>query len=232
MTLRGKLQKIIRDYRTVVKVVDHNARESDDRAYGGFVRMAKGKLQEHITEQLVRATWTHIGGKAKVLDINASKIAIPIRQSYIDRIKDPAVAAYIRQNIDNYVYRLAVDKHVFINEKFVVGIECKAFAENAMIKRILVDFDLLKTQHPNLSCYLFQLESQLGGDYSALTKPVYGSHSTHTIQSYFSCDLHIVTLLAGERNINRPIHKHFKPLKIESLQNAVDILADDLKRFL
>jgi len=232
VTLRAKLQKIIRDYRTVVKVVDHNARESDDRAYGGFVRMAKGKLQEHITEQLVRATWTHIGGKAKALDINAKKIAIPIKQSYIDRIGDSEVAAHIRQNIDNYVYRLAVDKHVFINEKFVVGIECKAFAENAMLKRILVDFDLLKTQHPNLSCYLFQLESQLGGDYSALTKPVHGSHSTHTIQSYFSCDLHIVTLLAGERNINRPIHKHFKPLTIESLQNAVDILAEDLRRFL
>jgi len=232
MTLRGKLQEIIRDYRTVVKVVDHDARETDDRAYGGVVRMVKGKLQEHITEQLVRATWAHVGGKAKALDINAKKTAIPIKQSYIDRIKDPAVVAHIRQNIDNYVYRLAVDKHVFVDGKFVIGIECKAFAENAMIKRILVDFDLLKTRHPNLSCYLFQLESQLGGDYSALTKPVYGSHSTHTIQSYFSCDLHIVTLLAGERNINRPIHKHFKPLKIESLQNAVDILTEDMRRFL
>jgi len=232
MTLRGKLQKIIRNYRAVVEVVDHNARESDDRAYGGFVRMAKGKMQELITEQLVRATWAHIGGDADALDINAKKIAIPIRQSYIDRIDEPEVAAYIRQNIDNYVYRLAVDKHVFIDGKFVIGIECKAFAENAMLKRILVDFDLLKTQYPDLSCYLFQLESQLGGDYSALTKPAYGSYSTHTIQSYFSCDLHIVTLLAGERNINRPIHKHFKPLKIESLQNAVDILADDMRRFL
>ncbi|MDD9883025.1 MAG: restriction endonuclease [Gammaproteobacteria bacterium] len=232
MTLRKKLQKIIRDYRTVVQVVDQDARESEDRAYGGFVRMAKGKLQEHIAEQLVRATWAHVGGDAEVLDINAKKVAIPIRQSYIDRIKEAEVAEYVRQNIDNYVYRLAVDKHVFIDGKFVIGIECKAFAENAMLKRILVDFDLLKTRHPNLSCYLFQLESQLGGDYSAMTKPTYGSYSTHTIQSYFSCDLHIVTLLAGERNINRPIHKHFKPLKIESLQNAVDILADDMRRFL
>ncbi|MDD9810809.1 MAG: restriction endonuclease [Gammaproteobacteria bacterium] len=232
MTLRKKLQKIIRDYRTVVQVVDQDARESEDRAYGGFVRMTKGRLQEQITEQLVRATWAHVGGDAEVLDINAKKIAIPIRQSYIDRIKDPEVAEHVRQNIDNYVYRLAVDKHVFIDGQFVIGIECKAYAENAMLKRILVDFDLLKTRHPNLSCYLFQLESQLGGDYSAMTKPTYGSYSTHTIQSYFSCDLHIVTLLAGERNINRPIHKHFKPLKIESLQNAVDILADDMRRFL
>jgi len=232
MTLRATLNKIIRDYRTVMQTVDQDARETDDRAYGGVVRMTKGRLQERITEQLVRAAWAHIGGKAKALDINAKKIAIPIKQSYIDRIGDSEVAEYVRQNIDKYVYRLAVDKHVFIDDKFVIGIECKAYTENAMLKRILVDFDLLKTQHPNLSCYLFQLESQLGGDYSALTKPVHGSHSTHTIQSYFSCDLHIVTLLAGERNINRPIHKHFKPLTIESLQNAVDILAEDLRRFL
>jgi len=232
MTLRATLNKIIRDYRTVMQAVDQDARETDDRAYGGVVRMTKGRLQERITEQLVRATWAHIGGKAKAIDINASKIAIPIQQSYIDRIGDSEVATHIRQNIDNYVYRLAVDKHVFIGDQFVIGIECKAYTENAMLKRILVDFDLLKTQHPNLSCYLFQLESQLGGDYSALTKPVYGSHSTHTIQSYFSCDLHIVTLLAGERNINRPIHKHFKPMTIESLQNAVDILAEDMRRFL
>ena len=33
-----------------------------------------------------------------------------------------------------------------------------------MIKRILIDFHLLKTIFPNISCYLFQLESQLGGE--------------------------------------------------------------------
>ncbi len=80
--------------------------------------------------------------------------------------------------------------------------------------------------------FLFQLESQLGGDYSALEKPVYGSHSTHTLQSYFSCDLNIITLLAGERKVDKPIHKHFKPLEISVLQDAVDILAEDMSQFL
>jgi len=232
MNIRKKLENIIDDYRAVVQVFGEDDRDVDERGYGRFVHLAREKLQRHIAEQLVRATWAHVGGDAEVLDINARKIAIPIQQSYIDRIKEPEAAEHVRQNIDEYVYRPAVDKQVFIGGQFVIGIECKAYTENATLKRILVDFDLLKTQHPDLSCYLFQLESQLGGDYSAMTKPTYGSYSTHTIQSYFSCDLHIVTLLAGERNINRPIHKHFKPLKIESLQNAVDILADDMRRFL
>lgn len=232
MDITKKLQAIIDEYVTVVTIVDKDAHKSENRAYGGVIRAVKGKLQEHITEQLVRITWEKIGGNPTDLDINSKKIDIPIKRDYISRIEDPTVAKYIQKNIVKYVYKLSVDKHIFINGEFVIGIECKAYAENAMIKRILIDFDLLKTQHPNLSCYLFQLESQLGGDYSELTAPVYGSRSTHTIQSYFSCDLNIVTLLAGERNVNRPIHKHFKPLEISALQNAVDILTRDMKRFL
>ena len=194
--------------------------------------MAKGKLQEHISEQLARIAWASIGGDAERIEVNSKKITIPIKRNYLDRIPDVEVKRYVRQNLVDYVYKLSVDKHIFIDGNFVIGIECKAFTENAIIKRILIDFDLLQTQHPNLSCYLFQLESQLGGDYHALTKPIYGSYSTRTLQSYFSCDLNIVTLLQGERDINRPIHKHFKPLTMEALQNAMHILAKDMKRFL
>ena len=232
MNLAEQLQPIIDRYDHVVTVVDKDARDSENRAYGGFVRMAKGRLQEHITEQLVRVTWQHIGGDANSLEINSKKIAIPMRKSYLERIDDAVVAEHIRNNIKNFIYKLSVDKHIFINGEFVIGIECKSFAENAMIKRILIDFDLLKTIYPNLSCYLFQLESQLGGDYNKLTKPIYGSNSTRTLQSYFACDLNIVTLLSGERNINSPIHKYFKPLTLDALKSAVDILADDMKQFL
>ena len=231
MALENQLQGIIQDYESTVRNLDERARNVEGRSYGGFIRAHKGQLQERITESLVRIAWEFVGGNPESIEINSKKIPIPIKNEYIDRISEPEVAEYIRLNVDDYVYKLSVDKHVFINEEFVVGIECKAFAENAMIKRILIDFDFLKTQHPDLSCYLFQFESQLGGDYSSLTTPAYGSHPTHTIQSYFSCDLKIVTLLEGERQIDRPIHTHFKPLKIEDLKNAVDLLAKDIERF-
>lgn len=189
-------------------------------------------MQEDIAEGLIKIAWHSIGGDANDLEINKAKINIPIQIDYLDRIKEPLVRQHIENNIDNYVYKLSVDKHVFINGGFVIGIECKAFTENAMIKRILIDFDLLKTRYSGLSCYLFQLESQLGGDYSQLTKPTYNSHSTHTIQSYFNCDLNIITLLSGERNINKPIHKHFKPLTMDCLRDAMQVLANDMQRFL
>jgi hypothetical protein len=114
-----------------------------------------------------------------------------------------------------------------------MGIECKAFTENAMIKRILIDFHLLKVVCPRISCFLFQLESQLGGDYSRLPKTVFGSVSTHSIMSYFEdVNLHIFTLLEGERNINKPIHKFFKPLEYESVEKGVKLLEKYVKRFL
>lgn len=232
MEIIEQLQEIIHEYDTVIKIVDGDARKNKKRAYGGYIRATKGMLQEHITDQLVRITWQSIGGNPADLDINSRKIAIPIKRDYTAKIKEREVAEYIENNIVDYVYRLSVDKHVLIGGEFVIGIECKAYAENAMIKRILIDFDLLKTQYPNLSCYLFQLESQLGGDYSDLHKPVYGSRSTHTLQSYFSCELNIITLLAGERAVDKPIHRHFKPLEISVLLDAVAILSNDMKRFI
>ena len=100
-----------------------------------------------------------------------------------------------------------------------------------MLKRILVDFTLLKTIYPKLNCCLFQLESQLTGDYSEISKSIiYGSHSTHTLLSYFDIDLNIFTLLEGERKVNEPIHKKdfFKPLEkvnlIKTIENFIEIL--------
>ena len=234
MSVEEQLQKIIQEYDAVVKIVDQKAADDEERAYGGVVRAFKGRLQEHITESLAKIAWQSLGGNLDLFEINSKKIAVPIQQKYIEKIEDPKIKKYIKQNIKDYIYKLSVDKHIFINKKFVIGIECKAYTENAMLKRILVDFDLLQSKHPDLSCYLFQLESQLGGDYSKLKKPTYGSHSTHTIQSYFSCNLNIITLLPGERKVDRAIHKegYFKPLKIETLKEAVEILKKDMKRFL
>ena len=73
-----------------------------------------------------------------------------------------------------------------------------------MLKRILVDFHLLKTLYPHLTCCLFQLESQLGGDYADLPETPFGSRATHSIMSYFDdVDLHIVTFLKGERKVDK-----------------------------
>jgi hypothetical protein len=235
MNIDSKLEELIKEYNTVVKVIDRTGKESTDRAYGGVVRMAKGSLQEYLTEEIVKLAWETIGGNRASLDINSKKVAIPIQDSYIAAINDKEIRNHIQRYKVKFKYKLSVDKHVFINNKFVIAIECKAYTENAMMKRILTDFMLLKTKYPELKTFLFQLESQLGGDYSKLNQVTFGSYTTHTLASYFpSVDLEIVTLLRGERRIDEPIHKeeYFKPLEKEQLSRALAVMQDAMGGFL
>lgn len=230
-----KINGIITTYQNVVRVVDKNATDDEDRAYGGVVRSVKGKLQEHITKEIIKIAWESIGGKNSRITINSRKQRIPIQKEYVGQIEDVDVKKYILSNISDYYYALSVDKQVIIDDKFAIGIECKAYTENAMIKRILVDFSLLKTVFPDIICYLFQLESQLGGDYCDLSEVTFGSKPTHTLMSYFpEVKLKIFTFLKGERKVDSPIHKqgYFKPLEKMQVGKAISLLATDLQKFL
>jgi hypothetical protein len=237
-TTLKSLDELCDRYRTTMEVMETgatNAIRDEGRAYGGFIRMAKGKFQEWLTQRLVEITWESELGESKTrLEINSKKIPIPIQMDYVGNLQNTVVKAHLEKNQEQYKYGLSVDKHVFIDNRFVLGIESKAYTENAMIKRILVDFYLLKTKHPDLACFLFQLESQLGGDYSSELKNPMGSPATHTLMSYFKdVQLNIVTLLEGERKVDRPINdpNFFKELKREHLEVAVDNLLATLKPF-
>lgn len=233
---RDALKDLIETYNRVMKVMESNSRVAEDegRAYGGFIRATKGKLQEYITHQLIRIAWIdELQQCSDRLEINSDKIPIPLRPEYLERI--PAnVKRHIQSHIDDYFYKLSVDKHAFIDGKFVLGVECKAYTENAMIKRIMVDFMFLKTKYPNLKCFLFQLESMLGGDYHELNAETMGGTATHSIMSYFeTVDLNILTLIKGERKVERPINKpeYFKPLEMPALEKGVVWLSDALRDF-
>ena len=106
------------------KVMEHGAAKAvkeDGRAYGGFVRAAKGKLQEYITEELVNIAWAvELAKDSKKLSINSDKIRIPIRLEYVEAIRNRAVKDYILANIQRYYYGLSVDKHVFIDGKMIL----------------------------------------------------------------------------------------------------------------
>ena len=227
-----KFDGLIETYDFIVKGIDKKAKDDTSRAYGGMIRSGKGKLVENMSEELIRIAWDSIGGNARSIDINRNKIKIPLNRDYIDRVENETVREYLRENYEDYYYSLSADVHVHIDDNFVLGVECKAYTENAMIKRILVDFSLLMNHFPDLECVLFQLESQLGGDYSNPSEPTFGSRSTHTLMSYYDLNLNIITLLEGERKVDKPIHKSefYKPLSKQSLINATAIFEKILKK--
>ncbi|GAP09107.1 hypothetical protein BECAL_00246 [Bellilinea caldifistulae] len=224
-------------YNLLVGGIDERAHTENDegnRSYGGIIRSAKGILVESIAKNLVEIAWDELEGNPNRLSFFKETIRIPLKIEYLKRVRPVEVADYIKAHIEQYFYGLRTDVHVNVDGRFIMGIECKAYTENAMLKRILVDFSLLKQVVPNLRCVLFQLESQLTGDYCEPLKPViYGSPSTHTLLSYFDVDLNIITLLEGERKVDEPIHKQpfFKEMTEPALRKAVNTLKDLLREF-
>lgn len=220
-----RLTTIREAYDIVIKGIDTKARISKERAYGGIVRAGKGKLVESIAKELLKIAWEDLGEKGERFSFSSKAIKIPIKKEYLERIKDYEVRKYLKENIQKMYYRIKPDIQVYVDNEFKISIECKAYSENAMLKRILVDCFLLKHIYPNLSFVLFQLESQLGGDYSCSITGKYGSPPTHTLLSYFDIDLHIITLLKGERKVDQPIHKieYYKPLQMDRLKEAIDL---------
>lgn len=232
--IEKEIQEIIDAYTHLTLGINEKAsRRAEGRAYGGIVRAGKGELVESMAKEIVSIAWKLLGGEPQRLELKGKKIKVPINKNYINTIQNPEIKKYLLENIDECYYSQKSDLHVFIDNKFVVAIESKAYTENAMMKRILVDFTLLKKTNPKLKCVLFQLESQLGGDYSELGKNPLGSFSTHTLLSCFDVDLYVITLLKGERKVDEPIHKKefFKPLTKESLENAIDVCEKILKEF-
>ena len=227
-----ELQEIINAYETLVKGIDKKAADNQERAYGGIVRSGKGKMLESIAKVLVKLAWRDSGKEEDRLKIIGTKILIPIQEEYIEKIEDEEVRKHIEKNVKDYVYPYKPDVLVVIDDKPVLEIECKTYTENAMLKRILVDCTLLKERYPDMKFILLQLESQLGGDYSELKKNPLGSTSTHTLLSHFDVELDIITLLKGERFVDRPIHKRefFKPLTKESLKIAIEEIKEILNK--
>ena len=230
------IHDIIRQYSLSVGGVREDATYNDERAYGGVIRSVKGKLVEDMATDIIELAWYSSGGSLQRLSFGDTKsYRVPIQSDYVANL--PAeIRDYINAQRDEYFYRAKVDKHVFVDGKLVMGIECKSYTENAMLKRILVDFRLLKSFHPKLVCCLLQLESMLGGSYSEpLANPQVGSTSTHTLMSHFpEVSLNIITLLQGERRVDQPIHQpeYFKELTTKSLEHAVSYFSKLLFPFL
>ncbi len=228
------VEDLINIYDAIIKGIDKEALNSKDRAYGGIIRAGKGSLVENIAKGMIQIAWDRLNGDQTHLSLNKKKVRIPIKVDYVKRIKNPEIKSYIQDHFGNYYYELNIDVPVYIDNELVLGVECKSYTENAMLKRILVDFTLLKTQYPTLDCVLLQLESQLNGDYSNISQSIiFGSSSTHTLLSYFDVDLYIITLLQGERKVKKPIHKkeYFKELTSESIEKAISTFQNILSKY-
>ena len=193
------------DSEQIIHYYDSHIKELWGITAGGTLRSKKGTLGETLCEIIVKRAWKDIGG-------SLSRIYVG-RQLY--KISDK------RGN----VYRIGQDKQVYIDGEFILSIECKAYTEVAMYKRIIVDSLLLKSKFPELKFCIFQLESMLGGDYETNPSHPIGSPSVNVLNDFFpGIKIEILTMLDGGREIKREIHKEefYKPLAEARVQYALD----------
>ena len=202
----------------------------------GKIRGAKGSLVENIVDAIVRLAWHEIGGKANRFDIRKRTSRIAIEEDYVKNLTPETVRNHVDRNKGRYFYKVELDRAVQIDRELILGIECKSYIENAMLKRTLKDFELIvKLLYPTLLFCVFQFENNLGGDYGEASKPVQlGSESTHTLLSHTpEVHLEIITLLDGDRRANREIHKpqFFKELPVENVEICVNKFRNLLEPF-
>ena len=221
----------------VIDLYNQTVRGQFTETYGGHLRSEKGALVENLAKKIVQTAWANLGGAPERLSFEQpkgpKKVRIPIREDAIHTLPPPAIEKIKKGDL--FYYDLMVDVHVFIDNKFVLGIECKSYTENAMLKRILIDFYLLKTKHPELNCCLLQLETQLGGVNDVPGNANVGNRTTYTLMSYFpNIDLEIITLLEGQREVDKPIHKkeHFKEMKPEFVRAAIEQIERIMRLYL
>jgi hypothetical protein len=207
--LRHAITRIVTAYNEALSGLDERAIAEASRAYGGVVRAGKGGLVETIAASMAEAAWVSFLGQDQrriTVSLKKSKIRVPLDKSYRGRESlSPAARAFLSSTDPSY--GIGPDVQVLIDDRLVLPIECKAYTEIAMFKRILVDATLMKRVAATPFYGLVQLESMLGGDYCDCPADPAGSASLHTLMSYFDVALIIVTLLKGERKVDRPIHK-------------------------
>jgi hypothetical protein len=233
----NNVNEIIKIYNDIILNTQDNATNNKSRALGGMLRSDKGKLVERLALELVEYSWIKLlKQNPKRLKVDKKKIPIQMNNDYLDRdFEDKDINIYLRNNKQKIKYNFGTDLHIYIDNILVLPIECKAYTENAMLKRIVFDAMLMRKSKGIETYILFQLESQLGGDYSSLNSVSFGSDSSHTIMSFLPIDtnIRIITLLKGERKVDQPIHlkKYFKPLTEDSVNKALERISKLLTKY-
>ena len=203
---------------------------------GGQIRGKKGRLVENLLEAIVSLAWHEIDGHVNRLNVKRRRVPIRINEDYVKNLIPESTRDYVAQNIDEYIFRLEIDKLVEIDNRPVLAIECKAYTENTMLRRALRDFELVLKLYPKLHFCLFQLENSLGGDYGDPNRSEYlGSKPTHTLMSHSpTVSLQIITLLAGNHGQTGPIHipEYFKELPVKNVATCVSKFRTLLEPFI
>ena len=227
--LNSKITEIIEFYNSSIE-------ELLDEKNPGLIRSKKGFLVEELTRRIVKIAWVdYLLQDKNRLKQDKKKKAIRMFDvnNYYQRYNNDSSLDIIKSKRSSIKYDFGTDDHIFIDNNFVLAIECKAYTESAMLKRIIYDRKLLHEFSPNTKYILLQFESALGGDFELCSKSIFGSNQYHVFMSREETNIEVITLLEGRRSSERPIHRreHRKALKAEHVLYAIKVIAKTLESY-
>lgn len=103
---------------------------------GGQIRAAKSKLVVDLLDAIVHLSWCEMGGESNRFEVVTRRVKIPIEPDYVKNLTPKSTQNYIEKNKEGYFYPIELDLAGMIDSRLVLGIECKSYAENAMLKRL------------------------------------------------------------------------------------------------
>ena len=230
------LEKKIKNLQIELNQIILNAEKKVDikkkktsRASGGIKRMAKGDLVEEIYSRIIKFCLNEKKSNLKLINKmgnlpkNVKKVPIlKVSQNYIN-LKN---LKFTKKELATG-YEDKFDGFILDNQDIKLVLEYKAYSENTMLKRCLVDASIAQIFDKNINYCLCLLQSHLYQNERLI------GYNAHSLMDFFyqkfRVNVDILILVKEPRVVNEDIIKKKYQINYELLKNAVNYFLNNFE---
>ena len=200
--LQIELNQIILNAEKKVDVI----KKTTSRASGGIKRMAKGDLVEEIYSRIIKFCLNEKKSNLKLINLKNLKFTKKeLATGYEDKF----------------------DGFILDNQDIKFVLEYKAYSENTMLKRCLVDASIAQKFDKNINYCLCLLQSHLYQNERLI------GYNAHSLMDFFyqkfRVNVDILILVKEPRVVNEDIIKKKYQINYELLKNTVNYFLNNFK---
>lgn len=228
--LESKIKELHIELNKIIQSADQNVnkiKQETLRTSGGIKRMAKGNLVEEIYSKVIEFCLNEKKSKLKLINKmgnlpkNTKKIPVLKVSKDYTNLKN----LKFTENEMSKGYEDKFDGFIIENNKIKVVLEYKAYSENTMLKRCLVDATIAQTFDRNIKYCLCLLQSQLTQNDKLI------GYNAHSLMNFFyekyNINVDILILVKEPRKVNEDIIKKKYGIDYELLKKSINYFLTD-----